>query len=140
MALFDGNSRPAGNVRPMNQNAQQRDPATKWLNIGMTVPVEQEDGTMADTFVTVLGIPLDNVTMPEFRGNSPVYAQIVQAKRAILSTILGKAEAAEAGTESAIHGLEVSIRKVGEQSEPEATQATASILDLIASRLSGKVA
>lgn len=142
MALFDPNARMNNNVRPMNGAAQQGDrvPAQNWLNVGMTVPIKVDDGTIVDTFVTVLGIPLDNVQMPEFRGNSETYAQVIQAKRAMLSAIMGKVEGIEPGTELAVHGLEVQIRKVGDKSEPAPTEATASILDLIASRLSGKVA
>jgi hypothetical protein len=129
------------NLRP-GQNAQgeKRPPAQTWLNIGMTVPVEQEDGSVVDTFVTALGIPLDNVELPEMRGNSATYAQVVQAKRAMIRAIMDKLAGVEAGTETAMHGFEVQVRKVGEKAEPEVTDAGASILDLISKRLSGKAA
>lgn len=131
---------PSNNVRPMTQGNQQRDPATKWLNVGMTVPLLQDDGTVVDTFVTVLGIPLDNVQMPEFRGNSQSYHQVVMAKQAMLRAILGEADSIAPGSESPVAGLEIQIRKVGEKAEPAPTEATASILDLIAKRMSGAAA
>jgi hypothetical protein len=125
-------------LRPGQSAQGERAPAQTWLNIGMTVPVKQPDGTVVETFVTALGIPLDNVEMPEMRGNSETYAQVVQAKRAMIRAIMDKLAGVEAGTETAVHGFEVQVRKVGEKAEPEITEAGASILDLIAKRLSGK--
>lgn len=130
-----GQPAPASNVRPMPQANQQRDPATKWLNVGMTIPLMQDDGTIVDTFVTVLGIPLDSVQMPEFRGNSQAYHQVVTAKQAMLRAILGEAEKLEAGTDTPVVGLEIQIRKVGEKTDPAPTEASASILDLISKRM-----
>jgi len=138
MALNFGAQAQPNNVRPLN-NAQ-REPAKTWLNIGMTVPVQQDDGTFVDTFVTMLGIPLDDVQMPQMRGNSATYAQVVQAKQSMLRAILGRLEGIEPGAEEEVHGFEVQIRKVGEKAEAEATPAALNVMDIIAKRLSGKAA
>lgn len=129
------------NIRPgQNNNSGDRKPAETWLNIGMTVPIKQEDGSFVETFVSALGIPLDNVELPTMRGNSETYAQVVQAKRAMITAIMDKLAGVEKGAEDALFGFEVQVRRVGDKAEPEQTEASASILDLISARLAGKAA
>ena len=72
-------------------------PATGWLNIG---------GTFNDTFVSVGGIPVEN--LKPLKGSS----DFSKIQRSLINAILSKFEALKEGEAASIN-LQVEIRKVG---------------------------
>jgi len=101
-----------GNGMP---NAENRPQATLWLNVGLTIPVEQEDGTIVDTFVSLpVGIPLDTTEPMVMRGSNRNWLNIVQVKNALLEFAQKTAAGCEPGTGIIASNLQVQFFKKGD--------------------------
>ncbi len=104
--------RSAAAASTPNQN--DRPSATVWLNIGMTVPLVQPDGTTVDIFVSLpVGLPLDTQEPMTAKGNNANWHQMVQAKYWLLSELQKAAIQMEPGSEEIVTGLEIQIKRVG---------------------------
>jgi len=86
-----------------------------WLNIGITVPMENpQTGEVEDTFISLpMGIGVDTMDNVEGRGSNQNWANMVQAKNFLLDELKKAAEGIEPGNAELVSGLEIQIRRVG---------------------------
>ena len=106
MPTGTGQAAPNGEARPQ---------ATLWLNVGINIPVTQEDGTVVDTFVSLpVGIPLDTTEPMAMRGSNRDWLNIVQVKNALLEFAQKAASECEAGTGVIASNLQVQLFKKGQ--------------------------
>lgn len=100
-------------------NSDDRPKAEVWLNIGLTVPLPQEDGSTVDTFVALpVGIPLDTMEEMAMRGNNENWHQMVQAKNWLLAELKKAAKGIKPGADDLVKGLEIQIKRVGQAEAP----------------------
>lgn len=117
--------------------AGEKKTAKLWLNVGMTIPMPQKDGTVVDTFVSLpLGIPLDTIDAMEARGNSTEWHHMVQAKNWLLSELQNVAGALEPGKHETIEGLEIQLRRVADAQSNGVPSAENPLLAAMQGRLS----
>lgn len=103
-----------GNGRALPNGNEERPQATLWLNVGLNIPVQQEDGTMVDTFISLpVGIPLDTTEPMVMRGSNRDWLNIVQVKNALLEFAQKTAAACEPGTGIIAENLQVQFFRKG---------------------------
>jgi len=121
MAVFGSKETQRSN---RSSDRDERPQAQVWVNIGKTLPVEQPDGTMKPTFISLpVGIPLDTTEPMPVRGNSKAWANQVAVKNAILKFLQEVGTGLEAGEGELIEGLEIQVyRRNTAQSEPSADE------------------
>lgn len=111
----------AGATNTGRDGKPQRAPAQVYLNVGFTIPVPQEDGTVEDVFIAIpMGIGLDNMEDLEMKGSNQNWNNMVQAKNALLAQLKKMAEGLEPGADTVVEGLEVQIKRVGKVAAPAA--------------------
>ena len=95
-----------------------RPEAQAWLNVGITVPMPQEDGSTQDVFVSLpFGLAVDTMEPTAARGNNAEWHQMVQAKNWLLAEIQKMAQGMTPGQEEIVTGLQLQLKRVG---KPEA--------------------
>lgn len=100
-------SMPQGNAAPAQQDRPQ---ATLWANVGLMLPIEQDDGTVVEEFVSFpIGIPLDTQEPMVARGRTKSWLNMVQTKNALLKWAQEEAAKQEAGTGSCNNNLQVQL-------------------------------
>jgi hypothetical protein len=114
MALNFGNL--GAGARPVAAEAQNERPqATIWLNIGMTVPIPNDQGEIVDTFVSLpFGLPIDTMNEKPITGSSADWHNLVQAKNFLLEQLKEAGASLQPGQEEMIEGLQIQLRKVGQ--------------------------
>lgn len=114
-ALFEMPKGTGSNGSNSAPNGEARPQATLWLNVGLNIPVQQEDGTVVDTFVSLpVGIPLDTTEPMAMRGSNRDWLNIVQVKNALLEFAQKTAASAEPGTGIIWENVQVQLFKKGE--------------------------
>lgn len=97
-----------------NGKAEDRPQATIWLNVGVTIPMANEQGVTEDVFVALpVGIPVDTTEHIAMRGSSKNWAQMVQAKNWLLDQLKKAGADLEPGQGEIIQGLEIQLKRVG---------------------------
>lgn len=90
--------------------ATERVAATLWANVGLMLPITQEDGSVVEEFVSFpIGIPLDTQEPMVPRGRSKAWLHMVQTKNALLKWAQQEAAKQEAGTGSCDNNLQVQL-------------------------------
>lgn len=103
---------------------QNRPSAKIWLNVGMNIPVQQEDGTVVEQFISIpMGIPFDTMEPMTARGNNPENNQRVEVGNMILEHFQKKCEALKPGETMAEPQLVCEFRRVQEQGVAGTAQA-----------------
>ncbi len=88
----------------------ERVAATLWANVGLMLPIIQEDGSTVEEFVSFpIGIPLDTQEPMVPRGRSQSWLHMVQTKNALLAWAQREAAKQEAGTGSCNNNLQVQL-------------------------------
>ena len=107
-----------------------------YLNIGITIPLPNQQGEMVDTFVSLpFGLPLDTMTKMVAKGNNQEWNQLVDLKNGLLEALTKLGNTQEPGTGKVLPKLECQIFHRKEAStEPAATSANA--MELILKALS----
>lgn len=100
--------------------AQDKPKAQVWLNVGMTVPIQNENGEVEEISITLpLGIPIDTQESAEMT-NSAKMNQLRQAKNYLLETLQEAGKALKPGESEPVNGLELSLFRVGKREAPVA--------------------
>ena len=121
----------AGNTSAKEDKQQ----ATVYLNVGVTIPMPNAEGEVVDTFVSLpFGLPLDTMTKMVARGNNAHWNAMVDLKNGLLEALTTLGNAQEAGTGKVLPKLEVQIFHRKEASEPAAPSANS--MELILKALS----
>jgi hypothetical protein len=90
-----------------------RPKAQIWLNIGITLPIKQEDGTMKDTFISIpKGVPLDTMEPMTARGNNVENNQKVEIGNMYMEHLQAWAEGELGEGEAQTLTVEVEARRV----------------------------
>lgn len=90
--------------------AQERVAATLWANVGLMLPITQDDGTIVEEFVSFpIGIPLDTQEPMVPRGRTKSWLHMVQTKNALLKWAQDQASKMEPGTGSCNNNLQVQL-------------------------------
>lgn len=128
--LFKKNeSAAAGN----NTNEETKVKSLVWVNIGATLKVKQEDGTMADEFISMpVGIALDTQTPMEIRGKNKAWHHKVQAKNMILQMLQAVGEELEPGEGEIISDLQIQVFRKNDAPD-EADAGDNDLLDQLSS-------
>jgi hypothetical protein len=93
-----------------------RPTAKVWANLGVTLPMKQEDGTMKDTFISApKGVPFDTMEPMTARGNNVENNQKVEVGNLFMSHWQEWAEENLAPGEAKVVTIEVELRRVNEQ-------------------------
>ena len=108
MAIFNENTRGNNN----NGNREERPSANLWMNIGVTLMVENAEGVMEKKFISLpVGIPLDTTDPMEMRGSNKAWLEQVQVKNALLAFAQKTAASLEAGNGEFIDDFKVQVFK-----------------------------
>lgn len=102
-----------GADRPNTGTQSRRDlpQATVWMNIGYTIKGGGKDGE--DLFVSLpVGLPIDTMQTVSESSNNADYANLQQARNALLAQLVSAAEGFEPGEERLLPGLEIQMRRV----------------------------
>jgi len=95
-----------------SNNSDERTPSEFWMNIGVTIPVQKEDGTTEMTHVSLpVGLPLDSMQEQAVKGKSKDWRNLVQAKNGLLRFVKTQAEALEAGDSKVLENFTVELRR-----------------------------
>lgn len=114
-------------------NAETKVKSMVWVNVGATLSVKQDDGTMADEFISMpVGIPLDTQTPMEVRGKNKAWHHKVQAKNMILQMLQAVGEELEPGAGEIIGDLQIQVFRKNDAAE-EADSSENPLLDQLAS-------
>jgi hypothetical protein len=93
-----------------------RPKAQVWANLGVTLPMKQEDGTMKDTFISApKGVPFDTMEPMTARGNNVENNQKVEIGNLFMEHWQEWAEENLAAGEAKVVTIEVELRRVNEQ-------------------------
>jgi len=109
-------------LNPVAEAPKADAPSTKkpkakvWLNIGVTLPMKQEDGTMKDTFCSMpMGVPLDTMEPMTARGNNVENNQKVEIGNLFMEHLQSWAEGELGEGEAQTVTVEVEARRVKAQ-------------------------
>ncbi|HBT8865650.1 TPA: hypothetical protein MCM04_005067 [Klebsiella pneumoniae] len=121
-----------------NGNRQQsgdRPQAEFFINIGVTVPMPDENGNMVDTFLSLpYGLPLDTMSELVIRGNNEVWNNQAAARNELLKALVKMGGELEAGSGQELPKLQVQLYRRKEQTEHTAsTSAVSAILNALSS-------
>lgn len=118
--------------RPANGDRPQ---AEFFINIGVTVPMPDEEGNMVDTFLSLpYGLPLDTMSELVIRGNNEVWNNQAAARNELLKALVKMGGELEAGSGQELPKLQVQLYRRKEQTEHTAsTSAVSAILNALAS-------
>lgn len=109
--------------------------AMVYLNVGITIPLPNQQGEMVDTFVSLpFGLPLDTMSKMVAKGNNQEWNQLVDLKNGLLEALTKLGNTQEPGTGKVIPKLEVQVFHRKETSEPQAASGNA--MELILKALS----
>jgi len=98
---------------PVNDYAN-KPKAEVWLNVGITLPIVQADGTTQDTFVALpFGLPLDTMEDMVAKGKNADWLNMVAVKNALLAKLKDAGNGLESGGEQVVAGLEIQLKRVG---------------------------
>ena len=108
------NPAPAQTAAPTT--GTDRVKAKVWLNLGVTLPMQQEDGSMVDTFISIpVGVPLDTMEPMVARGNNVENNQKVEIGNMFMEHLQQWADSDVAEGESVPLTVEVQARRVKAQ-------------------------
>lgn len=112
-----------------------RPQAEFFINIGVTVPMPDEEGNMVDTFLSLpYGLPLDTMSELVIRGNNEVWNNQAAARNELLKALVKMGGELEAGSGQELPKLQVQLYRRKEQTEHTAsTNAVSAILNALAS-------
>ena len=112
-----------------------RPQAEFFINIGVTVPMPDEEGNMVDTFLSLpYGLPLDTMSELVIRGNNEVWNNQAAARNELLKALVKMGGELEAGSGQELPKLQVQLYRRKEQTEHTAsTSAVSAILNALAS-------
>ncbi len=101
----------------------ERPVAQYYLNIGVTLDVEQADGTTTQEFISIpVGLALDNPKPMEYRGSNDDWLNKVQVKNALLAKIQRLATEQAPGSGEVIEDLQVQVfRRKADTAAPAAS-------------------
>ena len=106
-----------------------------YLNIGITIPLPNQQGEMVDTFVSLpYGLPLDTMSKMVAKGNNQEWNTLVELKNGLLQALTSLGNSQEPGTGKVIPKLDVQVFHRKEISEPQAASGNA--MELILKALS----
>lgn len=115
MAVFGSKETQRSN---RGNGREDRPQAQVWANIGVTLPVQQEDGSMKDTFLSLpVGIPLDTTEPMPTRGTNKGWHEQVAVKNAILAFLQKVGGDLEPGQGELIEGLQIQVYRRKPQAE-----------------------
>ncbi len=98
--------RPAG-----GQSRRDLPQATIWVNVGYTLEGAGKDGE--DLFISLpVGLPIDTMQPVSESSNNADYANMQQARNALLAQLIEASNAFEAGEERLLPGLQIQMRRV----------------------------
>lgn len=101
--------------------ANARKDSECWLNIGVTLAIPQEDGSVVDEFISMpVGIALDNQTPMKVTGKNVAWHHKVQAKNMILAFLQKVAGGLEPGQGELIEDLQIQVFRRNEAPEEAA--------------------
>lgn len=112
-----------------------RPQAEFFINIGVTVPMPDENGNMVDTFLSLpYGLPLDTMSELVIRGNNEVWNNQAAARNELLKALVKMGSELEAGSGQELPKLQVQLYRRKEQTEHTAsTSAVSAILNALSS-------
>ena len=114
---------------------EEKQQAQIYLNVGITIPLPNQQGEMVDTFVSLpFGLPLDTMSKMVAKGNNQEWNQLVDLKNGLLEALTKLGNTQEPGTGKVIPKLEVQVFHRKETSEPQAASGNA--MELILKALS----
>ena len=114
---------------------EEKKQAQIYLNVGITIPLPNQQGEMVDTFVSLpFGLPLDTMSKMVAKGNNQEWNQLVDLKNGLLEALTKLGNTQEPGTGKVIPKLEVQVFHRKETSEPQAASGNA--MELILKALS----
>jgi len=102
-------------------SSNDRTPSQFWMNIGITIPIQKEDGSVEDTHVSLpVGLPLDSMEEQAVKGKSKDWRNLVQAKNGLLRHVKMVAEGLESGDAVVLDKFTVELRRTpaAQSSEP----------------------
>ena len=113
-----------------------RPKSMEWVNVGITLPIPQADGTVVETFVTLpFGIATDNLEPMEARGTSVEWHRMVAAKNFLLKHIKDTMAKLEPGQAVILPGLEVQLKRTAEAVVPSQDDSANPLLAAISAKL-----
>lgn len=128
-SLF-ANSNQAGQAIPglttmigggQQQAKQERPAANYWLNVGYTVQVTVEDGTIENRFVSLpVGIPLDTQKPVSTNSKNAETAALLAAKNNLLEQVNALAQTLQPGEERIVN-LQLQLRRVNSDADVVST-------------------
>ena len=108
--------------------------AMLYLNVGVTLPLPNEQGEIIPTFVSLpFGLPLDTMSKMVAKGSNPSWNSLVEMKNSLLEALVTLGNAQEPGSGKMLPKLEIQIFHRKEQAEPV---ASANSMELILKALS----
>lgn len=106
---IDFNQPQAANTTNTGAAPAARPQAKLWLNVGVTMPFTQADGTVEDVFVSLpIGIALD--TMTPMKGNS----SLAKRKNALLSKLQGLCLSVDQGGSQDLNGMKMVLTRASD--------------------------
>lgn len=117
------------------QQSGDRPQAEFFINVGVTVPMPDEEGNMVDTFLSLpYGLPLDTMSELVIRGNNEVWNNQAAARNELLKALVKMGGELEVGSGQELPKLQVQLYRRKEQTEHTAsTSAVSAILNALAS-------
>ena len=112
------NPEAAPTAAPAPTPARTKSNIKVWLNLGVTLPVEQEDGTMLDTFISIpMGVPLDTMEPMVAKGDNKQNNRKIEVGNMYMEMLQTWAETDVSAGESLPlpYDIEVQARRVKEQ-------------------------
>lgn len=98
--------RPSG-----GQSRRDLPQATIWLNVGYTLEGAGKDGE--DLFISLpVGLPIDTMQSVSESSNNADYANMQQARNALLAQLIEASNSFEPGEERLLPGLQLQMRRV----------------------------
>lgn len=108
-------ARPGTNAAVVAPKAGAKEKSQVWLNVGITLPMEQPDGTTENVFVSLpFGLAIDTMAKAETNSKNTDYAHMVQAKNWLLEQLQAAGNKLDPSQAQTINGLELQMRRVGE--------------------------
>jgi len=123
--------RPVKPVFPSAAPVAERETATIWLNVGVPGP----NGKFINLPV---GIPVDTMKFLELRGQNQDWIDFQDQRNMLLEALQAKGDSLEPGQEIVLSGLELRLRKVGNEVAPSTVpQTRASTVAALVAALGG---
>lgn len=130
-ALFGGT---ASETQTSTRN--ERPKSMEWVNVGITLPIPQADGSVVPTFISLpFGIAVDNLEPMEARGTSVEWHRMVAAKNFLLKHIKDTMAKLEPGETVVLPGLEVQLKRTAEAVVPSGDDAENPLLAALTAKL-----